>query len=122
MDQTKTIDEETQKRLNTPLQKSGSLEPEDDAFLKDVIAKTEKGSINLFTPSSLLNKPVYEKLPNEKKAVVETEAFTTLAALREIVNLWRTYQTSTFQLQNLIHKVRLSKERFEKDIGDVFVI
>lgn len=119
---TKQIDPETQKLLNTPLQKAGPLEPEDQGFLNSILQKVEKKQIQLFTPSSLLNHSVYDALPPEKKAMVDVQAFSTLAVLREIANLWKIYQTPTFQLQNLIHKVRLTKERFERDIGDVFII
>lgn len=119
---TAQIDPETQKRLNMPLRKEGNLDPEDQMFLNAIMAKAEKGEIQLFTPSSLLNHTVYDALAPEKQAVVDQQSFATLAALREIVNLWKAYQIPTFQLQNLIHNVRLTKERFEKEIGDVFVI
>lgn len=118
----KIIDPETQKLLNTPLEKAGGLDATDQGFLDNVLQQVEKGEIQLFTPSSLLKHKVYDSLPPEKKSIVDMQAFSTLAALREIVNLWNAYKTVTFQLQNLIHKVRLIKEKFEKEIGDVFVI
>lgn len=118
----KQIDPDTQKLLNTPLEKAGGLDSEDQQFLDSVLRKVEKGEIQLFTPSSLLNHKVYDALPPEKKSVVDMQSFSVLAVLREMVNLWNAYKTVTFQLQNLIHKVRLTKEKFEKEIGDVFVI
>lgn len=116
------IDPETQKRLNEPLKNPAGLSPEDTAFLQSIISKIESGQIKLYTPSSLMNETVYEKLPQNQRARTEMEAFSTLASIREIYGLSKAYTEPTFQLQNLVSKVRLTKERFESKEGDVFKI
>lgn len=116
------IGPETQKRLNNPLPLEGMLDPKDEAFLQQILQKIDKNEINLFTPSSLINNQVYDKLTPQEQAKVDMEAFSTLAALREITGLWKAGKSTTYQLQNLLHKVRLTKEKFEREEGDVFII
>ena len=120
MDQ--TITPETQKLLNTPLSNPKGLSQEDQAFLSDVCAKVESKKINLLSPSSLINQPVYEKLPEEKKGKVDFDAVNMAATLREIYGLWKAYQMPTFQIENLVHQVRLTKERLEEISGDVYMV
>ena len=117
-----TIDPQTQLMLNTPLALTQGFDPRDEAFLNQIVSDVEQGKIKLFVPFSLVNATLYETLPPKKKAVVDSRAFTTLAAIREIYNLWKTYKKPTYQLSNLITKVRLTKEEFETQQGDVFIV
>lgn len=91
-------------------------------FLNQIISHVESGKISLYAPSSILNMPVYEKISPEQKAKADTQSFSLVAALREIYGLWKAYQTATFQLANLVSKIRIIKENFEKEMGDVFVV
>ena len=116
------IDPEMQKRLNEPLRNPHGLTKEDEAFLRSIVSRIEASQINLYVPSSLYNETVYEKLPPEEKARVEIQAFSTLASIREIYGLFKAYPEPTFQLENLVHKVRLVKEQFESSKGDVFIV
>lgn len=116
------IDPDTQKRLNEPLAKSGGLSTQDQAFLSSILEKVDSHKIDLFRPSSLINTPVYEKLSEEQQAKVEMDAFNLIATLRTIYDLWKYYQTPTFQIENLVHSVRLTKERLEEISGDIFII
>ncbi len=61
-----SIADETQKRLNQPLATQG-LSNEDQAFLSQVLALVEAGTLQLHLPSSLLNTAVYETLNPEAK-------------------------------------------------------
>lgn len=116
------IDKATQIRLNTPLALGTNFDPQDSEFLKLIVSKIEERGISLFIPSSIINQELYARLTPDAKTKVDMEAFTTLAALREIYGLHKTYQAPTYQLQNLVRKVRLTKETFEKTAGDVFII
>jgi hypothetical protein len=116
------IDPETQKRLNTPLEMQSGFDPADEAFLHQIVAHVDEKRIDLYVPSSLINDQVYSGLADAEKAVIDQKAFTTLGAIRDIYNLWKTYQQPTFQLQNLLSQVRLAKEQFETAEGDVFII
>lgn len=122
MMQQNQITPETQKLLNTPLSNPKGLSQEDQAFLIDVCAKVESKKINLLAPSSLINQPVYEKLPEDKKGKVDFDAVNMASTLREIYGLWKAYQMPTFQIENLVHQVRLTKERLEEVSGDVYVV
>lgn len=121
MDQT-NLDPETQKRLNAPLALPQGLSPEDEAFLNLVVAKVENKEINLMTPSSLINHAVYDALPEDKQGKVDFDAVNLASTLRNLYDLWKVFKQPTFQIQNLVHQVRLTKERLEDISGDVYVI
>lgn len=116
------INPETQKKLNEPLVNPNGLSPEDQAFLDLVVSKVEKSEINLMTPSSLINHAIYDQLPPEKQGKVDFDAVNLATTLRNIYGLWKAYQQPTFQIANLVHQVRLTKERLEEISGDVYVI
>lgn len=116
------IDPDTQKKLNSPLVNPKGLSREDEAFLNLVVSKVEKGEINLMMPSSLINHAVYDKLPEEKRGKVDFDAVNMAIILRNIYDLWKMHQMPTFQIENLVRQVRLTKERLEEISGDVYVI
>ena len=117
-----SISPEAQKRINQPLTNPKGLSPEDQAFLNDVVAKVENKTINLLSPSSLINQKVYEKLTPDNQGKVDFDAMNLASTLRDIYGLWKMYQMPTFQIENLVHQVRLMKERLEDIEGDVYVI
>ena len=121
MDQTQ-IDPQIQKRLNEPLVKSAGISQEDQAFLNAVLDKVDRGQINLLMPSTLINKTVYDQLPPEKQGKVDFDALNLLTTLRNIYDLWKIGKQPTFQIENMIRQVRLTKERLEEISGDVYVI
>lgn len=116
------ISPETQQTLNKPLAHPKGIDKEDTEFLTMVVAKIEKGEIKLYTPNTLLNKPVYENLSETARAKAELDAFNLLSTLREINKLWQSGQRNSYQIENLVHKIRLTKERLEDIGGDIFII
>lgn len=116
------IDPQTQKKLNEPLVKPDGISDEDQAFLNMVLAKVENKEIDLLRPSSLINKTVYDALPEDKQGKVDFDAVNMLTTLRNIYELWKYYQKPTFQIENLVRQVRVTKERLEEISGDVYVI
>lgn len=117
------IDAETQKRLNSPLPKSGGLDAADQTFLDLVTSKVEKGEINLYQPSSLINHTIYDKLPEDKQGKVDFDAMNLALTLRNMYDLWKaTGRQPTYQVENLVRQVRLTKERLEEISGDVYII
>lgn len=116
------IDPETQKKLNTPLQKSTGLSDADQAFLNLISDKVDRGEIKLMSPSSLINHAVYDKLSEENQGKVDFDAVNLASTLRNIYDLWKFYQQPTYQIEYLVHQVRLTKERLEEISGDVYVI
>ncbi len=121
MDQTQ-IDPQTQKKLNDPLINPKGLTPEDQTFLDLVVSKVEKGEINLMQPSSLINHAIYDQLPPEKQGKVDFDAVNLATTLRNIYDLLQVYHQPTYQIENLVHQVRLTKERLEEISGDVYVL
>ena len=122
MDQNTPIDAETQKKLNTPLAHPGGLATEDEKFLNVVLSKVEAKQIDLYRPSSLINDSVYNQLSEDKKGKVDYDAVNLATTLRTMCDLWKYYQTPTYQIEYLVRQVRITKERLEEISGDVYVI
>lgn len=116
------LPEEEQKKLNEPLKDPSGLNESNQTFLNNVISKIEKGQIDLHSPSSLINQGVYQKLSERVQGETDFNAVTLLARLREIKDLHDLGQVDSYQFENLVEQVRLTKERLEKDAGDVFII
>ncbi len=116
------LPEEEQKKLNEPLKDPSGLSESNRTFLNDVISKIEKGQIDLHAPSSLINQEVYQKLSEKVQGETDLSAVTLLARLGEIKGLHDLEQVDSYQFENLVEQVRLTKEMVEKDAGDVFII
>ncbi|MCC6643465.1 hypothetical protein IT411_01840, partial [Candidatus Peregrinibacteria bacterium] len=97
-------------------------DPADQKFLEEVISKVDSGQIKLFTPSSLLNNPVYEALKPELKAKVDYDILILIHKIRQIKKLWDEGDKKSYQILNLVHSMRLAKESLESLQGDVFII
>ncbi|GEM_PF-450732 len=116
------IGEDVQQMLNNPTEHAAQLDPKDQAFLAMLMEKVERGGIDLLKPSSLLNMAVYEKLDEKAQGKADFDAVNLLAAIREIRNLWNAGNRDTYQIENAVHRIRVTKERLEELGGDVFVI
>ena len=123
-DQQKAVykDPQVQKELNTPLSDPTGASNENDKFLHLVISLINDEKIKLHTPSTLINKSVYDDLSEEKQGLVDMEAVNLLSAVREIKDLFDAGHKDTYQMQNLVERVRNTKERIEEKGGDLFVI
>ena len=117
------MDEATQKNLNTPLQDStGSIDGKDQEFLNLILSLIEEGKIDLYKPSSLLNNDVYNTLNDQEKGEVDLAAMNMLNAIREIKGLNDNGFRETFQMNNLVSRLRYNKEQLESADGDLFII
>lgn len=116
-------DDATQRSLNTPLQDStGSLDGKDQEFLNLVISLIDDKKIELYQPSTLINNVIYDKLDDLAKGKVDLESINMLAGIREMKGLYDNGFQDTYQMANLVHRLRLTKERLEETAGDVFII
>ncbi len=116
-------DDATQRSLNTPLQDStGSLDGKDQEFLNLVISLIDDKKIDLYQPSTLINSGIYDKLDDLAKGNVDLESINMLAGIREMKGLYDNGFQDTYQMANLVHRLRLTKERLEETAGDVFII
>lgn len=113
---------DVQTMLNQPLVDPAGFDAADEAFIRDVVAKFESGEIQPHGPSSLLNTAVYDALDDAKKGKADQNALILLGRLRDIVALWKANPSPTFQLKNQIGSIRLTKERLEGELGDVFKV
>lgn len=120
--QDQEINQELQNKMNKPPVDPQGFNPDDEAFLQEIIAKVESETINVYSPSSLYNEELVESLDQETQARIEITAQSLLAHIRNIVSLWEYEKQPTYQIKNLIHQLRVTKERFELEEGDVFII
>jgi len=117
-----TIPHEEQENLNKPLEDPTGTSDEDQEFIKMVLALIDEGKIDLHVPDTLLNKDVYDQLTEEEQGYADINAVTLLNKLREIKNLYEAGYENTYQLNNMIHWVRVTKERIESEKGDIYII
>ncbi|MFC1615987.1 hypothetical protein ACFL21_02505 [Patescibacteria group bacterium] len=115
-------DKKTQKDLNKPLEDPTGISEEDQNFLELIIELIDEGKIDLYKPASLFNHEVYDKLDQEKQGKADLEAVNILSAIRDIHGLYKNDMKETFQMQNLVHRLRETKERIEAEGGDLFII
>lgn len=116
------ISDDTQQRLNEPIQHPSGLDDKDQALLALIMEKIDKGEIDLYRPSTLLNQPVYERLDETAQGKADFDAVNLLTSIREISKLWQSGHQNTYQIENLVHRIRITKERLEEIGGDIFVI
>lgn len=123
-DQQKAVykDPQVQKELNTPLSDPTGVSDENDKFLHLVISLINDGKIELHIPATLINKSVYDGLSEKKQGLADGEAVNLLSAVREIKDLFDAGHKNTYQMQNLVERVRNTKERIEEKGGDLFII
>lgn len=116
------ISADTQIMLNKPTEHPEQLDAEDLEFLTMLMGKVDKGEIDLYRPATLLNYPVYEKLSEEGKGKADFDAMNLLGTIREIRKLWNLGERNTYQIENLTHRIRVTKERLEALGGDIYII
>jgi len=113
-----------QKKLNSPVLNNEGLKREDKEYLELVLGMIKNGQINLSMPSSLLNLGEYEKLSPENKVKVEMRARIILQDLRQLEKLANTidHATESYQMESVIHQIKLSVDALEDVEGDVLKI
>lgn len=116
------VDDKTQKELNAPLSDPTGVDPADQEFLEMVVKMIDEGVIDLYKPDSLINHEFYDTLSEDRQGKADLEAVNLLSALRDIKGLYDGGFKDTFQIQNLVHRVRNTKERLEEEGGDMFII
>jgi hexokinase len=116
------VNDETQKMINTPQVDPTGIDDTDAEYIEKVIKMIEAKKIDPHVPSTLLNMPVYEKLGEEAKSAVDINGFNLLAEIRQIKKLWDLGDKGSFQIQNLVHRMRLTKQKIEKEYGNCYII
>jgi len=116
------LSEEAQKLLNTPLVMTQPMTDQDQQFLNMLVDLVNSGKINLYGPDTLINHAIYDTLPQDRQGKVDLEAINLLGAIREIKDLQDHGFGQTFQINNLVERLRVTKERLESEGGDLFII
>lgn len=116
------IDENVQQMINKPQSDPTGVNQADQEFMKLVMKLIEDGTIDLYRPETLMNKQVYDSLDEAAKGKADTNAVPLLGEIRNIKKLYEAGDRESYQIQNLIHRVRLTKERLEEECGDVYII
>lgn len=116
------MDPEEQKQLNKPLAKSDGIGEENEKFLAQVMELVDGGKINLYGPSSIINTELYDKLNEDRQGQVDLEAINLLSGIREMADLYHNGYKDSFQMENLVERIRLTKERLEFHGGDLYII
>ncbi len=111
---------EVQTMLNAPM-KADTWSDQDQAFLNDLMAKVEAGTIQLYSPSSLLNQAVYPTLSPEDQGKADQNAMVMIGNIREIVNLMKAYNEPNAIVKNLVESLIEAKKRLETS-ADIFII
>jgi hypothetical protein len=116
------IHEDTQKMINTSLKSDEEYTADEQAFVDLILKLIAEDKIQLFTPGSLINHPVYDGLSDEAKGLADHNAMNMLGKIREIDKLSKLYEHPTYQMKNLVATLKQNKERLEEHSGDIFII
>ncbi len=116
------VDQYVQQMINKPQIDPTGIDDTDMEFMEKVIKMVESEIIHLYVPSSLINEPVYKKLDEQTQGRVDLNAVNLLSEIRQIKTLWDAGDRDSFQIQNLIYRMRHTKQIIEKEIGDCFII
>lgn len=115
-------DTQTQQLLNTPLSDPKGVGDKNQQFLELVMKLISEGKINLYNPSSLINRSFYDTLTEQQKGKADYEAMNLLSTIRDIKGLYDAGYKDTYQMESLVDRVRNMKERSEEKGGDMFII
>jgi hypothetical protein len=121
-DESTQISTEVQKELNKPLANPKGMTLSDQQFLDRIIKLVNEGKLNLFSVDSVINHAVYDSLLPEQQSKVEIQALTVLSSIREIKGLYDAGYVNSYQIQNLVEKLKLYVSNIEENGGDVFII
>lgn len=115
-------DDKTQKELNSPLKDNTGSAGKYKEFLSMLVGMIKDGKIDLYKPESLINHDVYGKLDEARQGKADFEAVNLLTVIREINGLYNAGFEDTYQIENLVERLKATKERLETQGGDLFII
>ena len=116
------VDQNVQEMINKPQLDPTGVEATDEQYLETVIHMIEDGSLELHTPQTLMKDDIYKTLDEKSQGIADMNAVTLLNDLRQMKKLYDMGEKQSFQIKNLIQRIRAVKERIEKQCGDVYII
>jgi hypothetical protein len=119
MAQHSNLSEEEQKKAGRAT--GTTMDAKHVKFLADLIAFLDKKIIDARTPSSFLNQPAYDALPEESRNAIDYALLNISDQVRRIEDYYRSTQTpnASPQLQTMIEHLWDMKSRLEQKHGDV---
>lgn len=108
--------------LNQPLMSDAANDSENEAFLDLLVSLVKEGKIDLYKPASLINDPIYGRANEEARNKADFDAVQMMATVREIIELCDNGYRESFQVANLVERLRTTKMRLEEVGGDLFII
>ncbi|MFN7159976.1 MAG: hypothetical protein ACK4NC_00015 [Candidatus Gracilibacteria bacterium] len=78
--------------------------------------------VNLVTPSTLINQANYQLLNELDQGKIDMAAGVLAGYLRALQGLLERDEHETFQTEYTVQMIWKYKEKYEKDLGDIFII
>ncbi len=116
------VDENVQQMINKPQMDPTGIDATDAQYLEAVIGMINEGKLDLHNPDTLMKKEIYDSLDDKSKGLADMSGVTLLNDLRQMKKLYDLGDKESFQIQNLIQRIRVAKERIEAQCGDVYII
>lgn len=116
------VDQKTQDMINKPQTDPMGVDDTDAEYIQKMMALVDNGTIQVLTPNTLLNHEIYDKLNEEAQGKVDFNAVNLLGEIRQIRKLWEAGDHDSYQLINLLQRMRQTKRRVEEEHGDCYII
>jgi len=119
-DEHKNLGEDAQKHAGKAI--AGSMKPEIEAFLNDLLGLLEKGDIVAADPKTFLNHAIYDALAQKDKDSTDLALINLGHMLEDVIQfrLSKLTPDSSPQLETMIAALLQMKTRIEEKVGDVF--
>jgi len=118
----KGVDDNVQQMINKPQMDPTGVDATDSEYLEAVIKMINDGKLNLYVPDTLIKSAIYDALDYQSKGLADINAVNLLGDLRQMKKLYNLGDKESFQIQNLIQRIRNTKQRIEDKCGDVYII
>jgi hypothetical protein len=116
------VDDNVQQMINKPQMDPTGVDATDSQYLEAVIKMINDGALNLYSPDTLMKTAIYDALDYQSKGLADINAVNLLGDLRQMKKLYDLGDKESFQIQNLIQRIRNTKQRIEDRCGDVYII
>lgn len=116
----KDLGEDAQKQAGKAI--AGTMQPDIEAFLNELLRLLEKGDIAPADPKTFLNRAVYDALPQQDKDSTDLALMNLGHMLEDVIQfrLSKLTPDSSPQLETMIAALLQTKTRIEEKVGDVF--
>lgn len=116
------VDNNVQQMINKPQMDPTGVDATDAEYLEEIVKLINDGKLDLHVPNTLMKNEIYDSLDDKSKGLADMSAVSLLNDLRQMKKLYDMDDKESFQIQNLIQRIRNIKERIEEKCGDVYVI